>query len=159
MMSSQGTISQALGASGPGYVITLGPKSYTLLPFTQKDKAAIEAWVRQRAWSEVRAAKDFLTSEEYRQLREDMAAALAGREYALYGPRVQTMLSTVAGMIEVIRLMLAKRHPSEATEELAEQLLSEQGEQVNEALRTLHPDWFDRDKEGADPNAKPGAGA
>jgi hypothetical protein len=149
-----GTVSQALGASGPGYDVELDGKTYTLLPFTQRDKAGIEAWVRKRAWAEVRAAKDYLTPDEYRQLREDMASSLAGREYALYGPRVQAMLNSVEGMVEMLRLMLAKKHGADATQALAERLLAERGEQVNEGLRALHPDWFD--KEDGDPNA--GAG-
>lgn len=109
-----------LGQHGAPFQFDWDGKTYTLAFRTQRVKAEMERWAKQRAVRQLVALKDVLPADEYQSRMDRLLASFddpddprdvdaAGKPqggYAFGGARVQKLLGTDEGALALLRVML-----------------------------------------------------
>jgi hypothetical protein len=115
--------------------ITVGEKTYTLAPLTDKDYGEFEQWIQDRYIDSVkRNSADLTEKERERQLDRAFETAPFITSTSVKGLAI---MKSIAGLSRLLWLSFRKEHPDITTEEVSKMLLDP--EVADLAVRKLMP--------------------
>lgn len=105
------SVSGVLGNKGAKLKLVHEGRTYPVGHLTQQAKAAFEAWLKQEAIAPVVALKPGrgkespLSAAEWRELWSDTLAAVAGGNFAWFGPHAMEAIQTERGMLALAGIL------------------------------------------------------
>lgn len=138
---SEASVTTLLGASGACPEIRLNGKTWRVGHPTQKAKAELETIIVSQAFAEVKALRDVLPPDDYRDLYADTASKVRAKAFRTWGDEWERYALGATHAHLFLLSLLRENHP-DATEADALALLASCGEEVQLALGQVVADFF-----------------
>jgi hypothetical protein len=133
-----GKINDVLGAAGDGVAVEVEGEKWHFYPLTKGAQASFEAWLEERVWQKLRAAKKNLDADDYARLVEHLHERICRGDFGLNSDAYDRAMKSGDGLLFFMQLLLRPRRPGVTREECLA-LLEKNPEVVEEALERLYP--------------------
>lgn len=127
-------MAEAMKALGAGGDFEFRGKRYYLHPFDLDSVAMFEAWLEGQAWDSAERWRHKVSEEVYQRRLDAVARLVASQRFRYGGQVAADAAASVAGMRQILYLMLAR---DSRNEDVTEALVGEMWGEAEAKLRAL----------------------